>query len=221
MPRAAVMHGAPAPELFAGLSAAGVRCLELAWQAWGHGTVPVGAVVTGPDGQVLYEGRSRMYESHAPAGELAGSLLAHAEVNALVRLDPERRHETLTLTTSLEPCPLCLGAAAMATVGHLCYVGADPYGGAVGRLEPTPHTARVPMTVTGPHPGPAGMLASAMHVAFFLGRNPGGSVVAVHRRLAPDIVAAAHRLVAVDAAAAARAGEPFVIAAPMLLAAVS
>ncbi len=190
------------------LSSAERRCLELAWVAWGRGTVPVGAVVTDPTGRLLLEGRSRMYERDAPPGELANSLLAHAEVNALGRLDPERRHESLTLTTSLEPCPLCLGAAAMATVGHLAYLGADPYGGAVGRLQPTAHTSRVPLRVAGPRPDAFGLLASAMHVAFFLRRRPDGHVVATHRLLAPDVVTAAEVLIDLGAAERASSGEP-------------
>lgn len=149
------------------LTAAARRALELAWDAFCSGTVPVGAVVSTADGQLLFEGRSRMYEQVAPAGELANSLLAHAEVNALGRLHPEERHEHLTLTSTLEPCPLCLGAVHMATVGRPVFLGSDPYGGAVGRLASTPHTARVPIAVEGPRPDAIGLLASALHVAFF------------------------------------------------------
>jgi tRNA(Arg) A34 adenosine deaminase TadA len=148
-----------------------------------------------------------MYELAAPPGELAHSILAHAEVNALARLDPEQSHETLTITTSLEPCPLCMGAVAMATVGMLDYLGADPYTGSGGRLQPSRHTERVPLRVNGPNAGPAGLLASAMHVAFFLERRPDGQVVAVHRRLAPDVLGAAYALIAAGAADAARDGQ--------------
>ncbi len=190
------------------LSPAERRCLELAWTAWGRGTVPVGAVVTDAAGSVVFEGRSRMYDHEAPPGELANSLLAHAEVNALARLDPQARHEALTLTTSLEPCPLCVGAVAMATVGRLVYLGADPYAGAVGLLQPTPHTSRVPLEVVGPRADAFGLLASAMHVAFFLGRRPDGHVVATHRRLAPAVVIAAEALIDLGAPAAAAAGDP-------------
>lgn len=186
------------------VSAPVFRCLELAWEAWGRGTVPVGAVVTSKDDTILFEGRSRMYEEVAPPGELANSLLAHAEVNALARLSPEQRYEELSLTSSLEPCPLCLGAIGMATVGTLIYLGRDPYGGAVGRHQPTPHLARVPLKVHGPSSDEVGLLASAMHVAFYMLRNPTGHVVRVHEREAPEIVAAAERLLDVDAARSAQ-----------------
>ncbi len=59
----------------------------------------MGAVVSHGDGTILFEGRSRMYELSAPPDELANSLLAHAEINALWRLDPAR------LTAATGNCP--------------------------------------------------------------------------------------------------------------------
>lgn len=170
------------------------RALELAWEAFGRGTVPVGAVVTDAEGDVLFEGRSRMYEPVAPLGELANSLLAHAEVNALARLDPNDRHEKLKITSTLEPCPLCLGAIHMSTLGRLEYLGHDPYGGAVGKVQTTPHTARSHLSISGPRSDAVGLLASALHVAFYLQRNPQGHVVTTHRQLAPRVVSAAEAL---------------------------
>ena len=53
------------PERAGDLDTAGsvrVRCLELAWRSLGRGTLPIGAVLTGPDGRVVAEGRGRMLE---------------------------------------------------------------------------------------------------------------------------------------------------------------
>jgi len=177
-----------------GLTAAERLCLDLAWQAFGAGSVPVGAVVLCESGTVVSSGRSRMYETGAPIPELANSLLAHAEVNALVRLDPRRRYEHHTLVTTLEPCPLCVGALAMSTIGRLTYLGADPYGGAVGRLANTAHTARVHVQVSGPRRDAVGTLASALHVAYYLQRNPGGAVVRFHEEHRPDFLKAGSAL---------------------------
>lgn len=201
------------------LSLPEARCLELAWDALGNDTVPVGAVVTGADGVTLFEGRSRMYETSAPPGQIANSLLAHAEVNALLGLAPSTRHESLTVTSSLEPCALCLGAIGMATIGRLVYMGADPYGGAVGRLEPPPHLARLPLLVEGPRDDLYGLLASALHVAFYLRRNPEGHVVAVHRTAAPGLFRAGEALAQADVAAMAKS-QSLENALPSLLSAV-
>jgi tRNA(adenine34) deaminase len=206
----------PRDNLVVSLEQAVMRALELAWTAFGGGTVPVGAVVTDASGTVVFEGRSRMYERTAPAGELANSLLAHAEVNALTRLDPNQRHEALTITSTLEPCPLCLGAIHMSTVGRLIYLGADPYGGAVGRMQTTPHTARSRIEILGPRADGLGCLASALLIAFYLKRNPGGHVVSTHRRLAPAAVSAGEAVLAAGLTAEAAARVPFLQALPDL-----
>lgn len=80
---------------------------------------PIGAVVV-VDGQVLSRGRSRQ--------RAARSQLAHAELEALqgggnVLWD---RHDDAVLFTTVEPCPLCLGAAVMADVPHIVFAHEDP-----------------------------------------------------------------------------------------------
>jgi tRNA(adenine34) deaminase len=136
-------------------------CLDLAWTAFCNNIVPVGAILLDETGRVVATGRSRMYETSAPPPEIANSSLAHAEVNALIGLDPEYRYESHHLVTTLEPCPLCIGVVMMATIGHLTFLGGDPYAGATGVLGATPHTSRVPLEVVGPRSDAIGRLASA------------------------------------------------------------
>jgi tRNA(adenine34) deaminase len=191
-------------------------CLELAWRAYGAGTIPVGAALTDGAGTVVAEGRNRVYEKTAPAGQIANSLLAHAEVNALVGLDPERRYEDHTLYTALEPCVLCVGAAVMATVGRIAYAGADPYGGGSesGLAGVNPHVERVPLRLDGPRPDRFGRLASALLLAFFLRRRPEGHVVAAYTTHAPALRPAADALLATGAPEAAASGVPLAEALP-------
>jgi tRNA(adenine34) deaminase len=61
---------------------------ELAWEALQAGSVQVGAVVVDPGGGLVTQGRSRSTEPTGPSGQLAGTCLAHAEVNALAGLAP-------------------------------------------------------------------------------------------------------------------------------------
>jgi tRNA(adenine34) deaminase len=89
---------------------------ELAWEAFGAGTIPVGAVVTDADGTVLARGRNRITESSAPDGQIFGSRVAHAEINALVQLGMGRRYLDCRLWTTLEPCAQCIGAAWISTM---------------------------------------------------------------------------------------------------------
>jgi tRNA(Arg) A34 adenosine deaminase TadA len=182
-------------------------CLSLAWEAYGAGTIPVGAALVDREGAVVAEGRNRVYEPVAPLGQLANSLLAHAEVNALVALDPERRYEDHVLYTALEPCLLCVGATVMATVGRVRYAGADPYGGAAGGvLGDNPHTERLPLRLEGPREDAFGLLASALLPAFFLRRNPEGHVVRAFAQRAPATLAVAERLLGAGAPELAAGG---------------
>jgi tRNA(adenine34) deaminase len=175
-------------------------CLELAWSAYGAGTIPVGAAVVDGAGTIVANGRNPIYERRAPPGQIANSLLAHAEVNALVGLDPERRYEDHALYTALGPCLLCVGAAVMATVGRVRYAGADPYGGGDGASSASTRTSKACRSrSTAPRDDPIGRLASALLVAFFLRRKPGGHVVGAYAARAPHMLPVARALLAARA----------------------
>ena len=103
------------------------RALALAQDAAAHGDVPIGAVLLGPDGQVLAEAGNER--------ELTGDPTAHAEVLALRDAAATRdgwRLSDATLVVTLEPCPMCAGAALAARVGSVVFAAPDPAGGALG-----------------------------------------------------------------------------------------
>ena len=128
--------------------------LELAWEAYRAGTIPVGAVITDADGTVLAAGRNRISDTEAPLGQLFGSRVAHAEINALVQLPVARTYRECTLWTTLEPCAQCVAAAWTSSIGHVAYAAPDVYAGAsklVEReIEATDRVRTFPMTVDGP-----------------------------------------------------------------------
>lgn len=206
------------------MSAADWACLDQAWQALLRGNVPVGAAILDGTGAIVATGQNMVY-SGAPAPldsapqYLARSLLAHAEVNALAGLTPERRYADCQLVTSLEPCPLCMGAVAQATVGRVCYLGADPFNGAATLRMTTRYTSRVPLALSGPRDDAVGRLAAGLHVAFFLHRRPAGACATAHRELRPDLVDAAESLIAADLFGLAERQRPWAeVAAPLLAA---
>jgi len=82
------------------------------------GEYPIGAVVA-IEGAVISRGRSRRRELR--------SQLAHAELGALQRGGELlwERHDDAVLITTVEPCPLCLGAA-VADVPHIVFAHPDP-----------------------------------------------------------------------------------------------
>jgi tRNA(adenine34) deaminase len=105
------------------------RALEVARTTAGHGDVPVGAVVFGPDGQELGAGGNQR--------EATGDPTAHAEIIALRAAAQARRGWRLdgcTLVVTLEPCTMCAGALELARVDALVFGAWEPKTGAVGSL---------------------------------------------------------------------------------------
>ena len=93
-----------------------------------HDDVPVGAVVL-LDGEVIAHRHNER--------ELQDDPTAHAEVLAL--RDAARRRGTwrldgATLVSTLEPCPMCAGAALAARVARIVFGADDPRAGACGSL---------------------------------------------------------------------------------------
>ncbi|MEV0613396.1 tRNA adenosine(34) deaminase TadA [Nonomuraea sp. NPDC050404] len=103
--------------------------LEEAVAAGDRGEIPVGAVVLGPEGEVLSAaGNDR---------ESAADPTAHAEILALREAAAacgEWRLSGCTLVVTLEPCTMCAGAAVLARVDRIVYGATDEKGGAVGSL---------------------------------------------------------------------------------------
>lgn len=106
-----------------------LRALELGAHAAAAGDVPVGALVIGPDGSVLGEGRNTRERDLDPTG--------HAEIVAMRRAAlalGEWRLEGCTLVVTLEPCTMCAGALVSARVERLVFGAFDEKAGAVGSL---------------------------------------------------------------------------------------
>ncbi len=103
--------------------------LDEARAALGSADVPIGAVVLGPEGEVLGRGRNER--------ERYGDPTAHAEVVALREAARARggwRLDGCTLVVTLEPCTMCAGALVLARVERLVFGAFDEKAGAVGSL---------------------------------------------------------------------------------------
>jgi tRNA(adenine34) deaminase len=100
--------------------------LEEARAAAARGEVPVGAVVTGPEGAVLARAGNQV-EADADAS-------AHAELLALRQAGAALGSPRLlgcTLWVTLEPCPMCAQAASFFRVKRVVFGAYDPKGGGV------------------------------------------------------------------------------------------
>jgi tRNA(Arg) A34 adenosine deaminase TadA len=157
------------------------------WAAFRSANPPVGAVITGTAGLVLAAARSRRHDAAAPPGQLAGTDLAHAEVNALAQL-PAGHYEDLTLWTTLQPCPLCSAAAMSTRCGQVRYLAADPVWDGAERLPELNESvaARWPR-FEGPEPGWPAFWQTALSVAYQVRRgNADGITVTARAKQAPD-----------------------------------
>ncbi len=119
--------------------------LSEAWDAYGQGSYPIGAVVVNAQGEVIARGRNRLGEPRGVAGGvISGHDLAHAEINALLDLagTPRPQVRTWTLLTTVQPCPQCAGAVAMSGLRALEYAAPDPWAGSTHILTHDPYVSR-------------------------------------------------------------------------------
>ncbi len=89
--------------------------LEGAWTAYLHGSLPIGAVIVRGE-EVVARGRNRIGEAHEINGFISGTQISHAEINAIVQLANDAATRDLEIYTTMEPCPMCAGAIAMASL---------------------------------------------------------------------------------------------------------
>ena len=146
--------------------------LAEARQAAEAGEIPVGAIVV-RSGRILGRGRNRTIERSDPT--------AHAEIVALRAAAGQEKNYRLpgtTLYVTLEPCPMCLGAAIQARVARIVFGAYDERAGAAGSVV---DLSAVPefnhrIEVNG---GLEAEVAADLLSEFFAARRPGGDPTAL------------------------------------------
>jgi cytosine deaminase len=137
--------------------------LSEARAAEARGEVPVGAVVTGPDGEVLARAGNETEARHDAS--------AHAEMLVLRAAAAARRSTRLIgcdLFVTLEPCPMCAAAAALFRVRKIVFGAYDPKGGGEEhgpRVFQAPGCLHVPEVIGGVRETEAAALLKAFFVA--------------------------------------------------------
>jgi tRNA(adenine34) deaminase len=105
------------------------RALEEARLAPTHEDVPIGAVVARTDGTVLAARHNEREAAHDPT--------AHAEILALrdaAKALGTWRLDDCVLVVTIEPCPMCAGAAVAARLDLVAFGAPDPKAGSLGSL---------------------------------------------------------------------------------------
>lgn len=117
------------------------RALLAAEEAAARGEVPVGAVVARGSEVLAVAANER---------EATGDPTAHAELLAIreaARALGGWRLSGCTLYATLEPCPMCAGAAHAARLDRLVFATPDPKAGYAGTLHDTPADYRLNHTL--------------------------------------------------------------------------
>ncbi len=112
--------------------------LEAAEAAAEGGDVPVGAVLLDDSLEVVAVDRNRREQLRDPT--------AHAEMLVLSTRSREIGDWRLaghTLVVTLEPCPMCAGAAVWARLDRIVYGASDPKAGAAWSLYNIPQDRRL------------------------------------------------------------------------------
>ena len=108
---------------------------EEGWNAYKAGSIPIGAAIFDQFGKCLIREHNRSMES-----ETLNKSISHAESNALRALDTSKCNvRELTLYTTMEPCPMCMGTSVMSNIKHLRYAAHDPYCGSVYLKDTDPY----------------------------------------------------------------------------------
>lgn len=139
-----------------------------AWAAYAAGSHAIGAIVTTPDGAIVASGRNRGRDGIATAGQIHGSRLAHAEVNAILALPRELDPTTVTIWATTEPCPLCIGAIAIAKVCRVRFACRDPYAGSADLVAANRFMRWRAVQITGPERSDVEAVLTVLEVEFAL-----------------------------------------------------
>lgn len=166
--RRVIASYAPATVIWSSIEPIWQAVLVEGWAAYAAGSHAIGAVVTAPGGEIVARGRNRGRDGAATAGQLHGSRLAHAEVNAILALPRDLDPTTVTIWATTEPCPMCIGAIAIAKVRRVRFACRDPYAGSADLVAANAFMRTRAVEVRGPERADIEAVLTVMEVEFAL-----------------------------------------------------
>lgn len=112
------------------------QALKLAQEAGENGDVPVGAVITDENNQLIAQASNRKHRDQNPT--------SHAEILVISQASQILKTWHLNhcnLYVTLEPCPMCTGAIIQARIGLLIYGADDSKTGTIRTVFNLPDSA--------------------------------------------------------------------------------
>jgi tRNA(adenine34) deaminase len=139
--------------MWSSLSEAWKECFEQAWISYCNGSFPIGAAITDENGAVISTGRNKVYEQIHEEGQVCSNKIAHAEINAILKIDnleTNKNRKKYSIYSTMEPCALCFGAIVMSSIKNIHFAAGDRLAGATNLIEGNDYIAGKQMKVTGP-----------------------------------------------------------------------
>lgn len=130
------------------------ECFYQAWLSYCNGSFPIGAVIVDEDGNIISKGRNTVYETEAMPNEICNNKIAHAEINAILKINNLETNVTrkeYELYSTMEPCPLCFGAIVMSGIRNIHYAARDKVVGATNLKDGNAYLQRKNINISGPH----------------------------------------------------------------------
>ena len=180
--------------------------LELAWRGYVAGSEPIGAIVVDDKGTIMSTGAGHLLDNRklnlkkilTSRKRFKSHYLVHAELHALLTFDGgDKLQPNYTLWTTLEPCPLCVGAICMSSVRKIRYACRDPLAGSIKLLAVSPFLASRNVQASGPDDLLLEAIIATLCTEFSIRqKGPGNNMVQCWRKLFPQAVDLAERLYA-------------------------
>lgn len=168
----------------------------------------IGAGVFSPDGELLSEGTGhdltdgKVTILDGNGNPVSDHILAHSELMSLLKLDYSNeiaRTRSCHLYTTLEPCPLCIGAVVMSNaISELHYASRDPWGGCIGMFDSTPYLKlqKYALKIIGPEENPRlEAVLVALSISGWIITNGRQHVINASSQMLPEAANVAKRII--------------------------
>ena len=112
------------------------KCIDLAIEGYNSGSMGISSIIINENNIIVGSGRNHLNDSNGDTKAICNSVVAHAEINALhsIGKDGMEKHG-YTLYTTVEPCPMCLGAICMSRIRRVVIGSRDPFAGSINAMQ--------------------------------------------------------------------------------------
>ena len=112
------------------------ECFKLCVDGINNGSFGIACIITNNNGKIISKGRNQLFDNKRSCNKIKNTVVSHAEINALAGLpNNEKNNRKLTLYSTVEPCPMCIGAIVMSKVKNIVIAMKDNWAGGIGLLK--------------------------------------------------------------------------------------